>query len=87
MAHSTLRNTFFSRHIGPDSQDTSTMLELLKSSSLSELINSTAPDEILNCSSLDLHQGLSEADFLSKAKQVAKKNKVYKSYIEMRYYG
>ncbi len=78
---------FTHRHIGPNSDEQSKMLETLKLSSFDDLIYETIPDNIRQKGPLNLPAPLSEAEVLKKAKDLAAQNKVFKSFIGMGYYG
>ncbi|MEK6553908.1 MAG: glycine dehydrogenase (aminomethyl-transferring), partial [Bdellovibrionota bacterium] len=82
-----MRSDFSSRHIGPSEQDIAQMLTTLKVKNLDELIEKSTPQVIRTGRALDIGPGLSEENFLSHALEVAKKNKVYKNYIGLGYYG
>ena len=84
MAH---RFDFSSRHIGPNNDEVHNMLSTLGCRTLDELIKKTAPSHILTKNTLDLGPGLTESEFLKKAKEVANKNQVLKSYLGQGYYG
>ena len=51
-----------------------------------ELINQTIPDQIRLSKDIELDPAQSETDFLKSIKNLAYKNKVFKSYIGMGYY-
>ena len=82
-----MKMTFSSRHIGPRENDTAHMLEVTGVSSFDELINKALPDDILATTPLKLPAGISEAAYLDKLAAMAAKNKIYRSYIGMGYYG
>jgi glycine dehydrogenase len=82
-----MRSDFSSRHIGPSEQDIGQMLTTLKVKNLDELIEKSTPQVIRTGRALDIGPGLSEESFLSHALEVAKKNKVFKNYIGLGYYG
>lgn len=82
-----MRSDFSSRHIGPAASDISAMLKVIGAESLSGLVESAAPRSILAKNHLDIGEGLSEKQFLEKARSIARKNKNYKSYIGLGYYG
>lgn len=82
-----MREDFCSRHVGPSKYDLETMLKVVGVRNLDHLIESVAPPSILKQKQLDIGEGLSETDFLKRAKAVAGKNKLYKSYIGQGYYG
>ncbi|MBL7998462.1 MAG: aminomethyl-transferring glycine dehydrogenase [Candidatus Kapabacteria bacterium] len=80
-------DVFSDRHIGPNDADTDKMVAAIGVASLDDLINKTVPASIRLPKPLDLPAPQSEFDFLHSLKKTAQKNKVYKSYIGMGYYG
>jgi len=80
-------NEFHGRHIGPNTNDTQAMLSTIGVGSMEELINKTVPDAIRLKESLDIPDAISEFEYLSALKQVAAKNKLYRTYIGQGYYG
>ena len=76
---------FVDKHIGPSEDDSQSMLNQIDYKSLEELIKACTPKSIALNSALDLPESISEADFLDRAREVAQKNKVYKSYIGLGY--
>lgn len=78
---------FSSRHNGPRPEDQKLMLKELGLKEKSELINETIPKAIRFGKTLDLPQALSEESLLKRAKEVASKNQVFRSYIGAGYYG
>ena len=78
---------FERRHIGPQSADTTGMLQTLKVSSLDELIEQTVPASIRLKKPLNLPPALSEFEYLQELKMAALKNRVMRNYIGMGYYG
>lgn len=79
-------DSFGRRHIGPNSSDAQSMLDLCGVRSLEELANKAVPNEILLKKDLNLGPELSESECILRLKEIASKNKVYKSYIGMGYY-
>ncbi|WP_276360405.1 aminomethyl-transferring glycine dehydrogenase [Daejeonella sp. H1SJ63] len=77
---------FEQRHIAPNEQDTAKMLETISADSVDQLIEQTVPANIRLKKVLDLPRAKSEADYLNDLKQVASKNKVFKSYIGQGYH-
>ena len=75
------------RHNGPDEVQIAGMLKTVKASSIDELIGQTVPANIRLKNPLNLPQAQSEFEFLKSFKRLASKNKVYKSFIGMGYYG
>jgi glycine dehydrogenase len=78
---------FVRRHIGPDAIEQAQMLEALGHKSLDELIDATVPKAISLNRPLSLPEAKSEYNLLRELRQIASKNKVFKSYIGMGYYG
>ena len=78
---------FERRHIGPQSADTTGMLQTLKVSSLDQLIEQTVPASIRLKKPLNLPPALSEFEYLQELKVAALKNRVMRNYIGMGYYG
>src|SRR5580658_8375762 len=79
-------NEFAGRHIGPNEKETSGMLKTIGISSLDELIDRTIPASIRSRKTLNIPGPLSEHQYLISLRQVAAKNKVFKSYIGQGYY-
>jgi len=77
---------FVNRHIGPSKEQVESMLETIKVSSLDEMIEKTIPSKIRLKEKFELGEPLTENDFLNHLKEMAKKNKIFKSYIGMGYY-
>lgn len=77
---------FESRH-NASARDLEGMLYTIGVSSLDELILQTIPETICLHKPLNLPPAQSEQEFLQSIKSLAKKNKVFKSYIGMGYYG
>ena len=63
------------------------MLRVIGVSSLDELVEKTIPAAIRLPKALNLPKGMSENDFLTHLRTLAKKNKMFKSYIGMGYYN
>ncbi|PWG78416.1 aminomethyl-transferring glycine dehydrogenase [Pararcticibacter amylolyticus] len=80
------KEKFESRHISPDSPETSQMLATVAAGSLDELISQTVPQQIRLKQPLNLPAPKSEFDYLNSLKQTASKNKVFKSFIGQGYY-
>ena len=78
---------FSNRHIGPNEAEKNAMLQSIGVSSIDELIKQTVPDIIRLEKELDLPPAISEYAYLRELRQVADKNKVYRSYIGQGYYG
>lgn len=78
-------DVFKERHNGPDKEQMQDMLKTIGASSLDQLIEETVPNAIRLKKPLNLPRALSEKDFLNKFGQIARQNKVYKSYIGLGY--
>src|SRR5713101_4354330 len=76
---------FVDRHIGPDAQDTTEMLQALGKASLDALIDATVPAGIRMKRPLDLPPGRSEHGLLQDLQQIAARNQVFRSYLGMGY--
>lgn len=74
------------RHIGPDEKGIKLMAKECGVNSIDELIDETVPKNIRLENELKLDEPLSEFEFINKIKEIASKNKVYKTYIGMGYY-
>ena len=77
---------FSARHIGPDESETKEMLAAIGVNTLDELIDKTVPSGIRLKGKLDIGEPLSEFEYLAELKNIANKNKVFKSYIGQGYY-
>ncbi|RDV11540.1 glycine dehydrogenase (aminomethyl-transferring) [Pontibacter diazotrophicus] len=78
-------DVFKERHNGPDKEQMQYMLQTIGADSLDQLIEETVPAAIRLKKPLNLPKALSEKDFLNKFSQIAKQNKVFKSYIGLGY--
>ncbi|MCX2742024.1 aminomethyl-transferring glycine dehydrogenase [Pontibacter anaerobius] len=78
-------DVFKERHNGPDKEQMQDMLRTIGVDTLDQLIEETVPAAIRLKKPLNLPAALSERDFLNKFSQIAKQNKVYKSYIGLGY--
>lgn len=80
-------NNFATRHIGPRDHEVTQMLKEIGVSSLEELIRETIPSDIRLKTPIELEPAISEHDYLQKIKTLAAKNKLYRNFIGMGYYG
>ncbi len=78
---------FSSRHIGVNDQDIAHMLKTINEDSLESLIAKTIPNSIRLAKPLSLDKPMSEYQYLNHLKEIASKNKVFKSYIGLGYYN
>lgn len=81
------KDSFVSRHNGPRNYQLNEMLGKIGVSSLDELIDQTIPKSIRLGKPLNMAKGLSEDEYQTVIGNIAAKNKVYKSFIGMGYYG
>lgn len=77
---------FINRHIGPTTEELNQMAKLCDSKSVDDLIDQTIPANIRLKNPLTLSEPVNEHVFLEDLRNIAIKNKVYKSYIGMGYY-
>ena len=78
---------FFDRHIGPRDNEISEMLDVVNTSSIQKLLLETIPQKILLNKEMNLPSALSESRLIDHMKEIAKKNKNYRSYIGMGYFN
>jgi glycine dehydrogenase len=78
---------FETRHIGIAEKDLGKMLEEINVSSLDELITQTIPSSIRLKNDLNIPDGLTEFQYLKALREIANKNKTFKTYIGQGYYN
>ena len=78
-------DTFPRRHLGPTDADIHEMLGTLGLSSLEALANATVPEVIRQRTPLNLPTHKSEQEVLAELRDLAMKNKVFRSFIGMGY--
>lgn len=78
---------FANRHIGIAPEALPDMLATIGVESLEQLIDETVPEAIRLRQPLDLPEALTEYDYLRTLKDIAAKNKVFRSYIGLGYYN
>src|SRR5687767_6848274 len=78
-------DAFAPRHIGPRGDDVAAMLKEVGAASLDKLIDEAIPASIRLKAPLDLPLAESESEYLSRLKTIAKKNKVFRSFIGLGY--
>lgn len=79
-------DSFAYRHIGPRKQDADKMLQEIGLNSIEDLIAQTIPADIRLNQPLNLAEPMSENEFINHIRQLARKNKVFKSYIGLGYH-
>lgn len=78
---------FSDRHLGPTADDVKHMLQSLGLSSLEGLADKAVPKAIRFNRDLDLPKAATEQEALTELRQIAKKNKIWRSYIGCGYSG
>jgi glycine dehydrogenase len=78
--------SFQSRHIGPDANERDEMLQAIGARSLDELIDQAIPSRIRLAHPLNVPPGQSEYEYLTRLREVAAANQLFKSYIGLGYY-
>lgn len=82
-----ITDNFIRRHNGPGQDDIDTMLQTIGVESVNELIDQTIPASIRLSRELSLPEGMNEYEYLKQLKEIAQKNKIFKSYIGLGYYN
>jgi glycine dehydrogenase len=82
-----IKENFVSRHIGPRESEYVEMLAKCGVSSVDELVDQIVPKSIRLKENLKLSPALTEYEYLNRIKEIASKNKLYRSFIGMGYYG
>ena len=78
-------DTFNERHLGLNEHDLKQMLSQIGASSVEDLMTQAVPSNIYNNQDIELAKSCTETQSL--AKKIAAKNKIYKSFIGLGYYG
>jgi glycine dehydrogenase len=78
-------DTFAPRHIGPRGDEVAAMLKEVGAASLDQLIDEAIPASIRLKAPLDLPPAESESTYQERLKGIAKKNKVFRSFIGLGY--
>lgn len=78
---------FVDRHNGPRENEIREMLKVVGADSLNDLVKQTVPADILLEKPLKLDKSVSEYEYLKYLKSVANKNKGYRSFIGLGFYG
>ena len=79
-------DSFAYRHIGPREKDIPEMLKAVGVDSMDELIEQTIPANIIHRDSISDEPAMSENEWLARIRQIARKNKVFKTYIGQGYH-
>jgi glycine dehydrogenase len=78
---------FIARHVGPSDKDQQAMLKTLGCNSLAQLTSEVVPAAIAMTEKLDIVDGCTEAKALAELLEIARHNKVFRSFIGQGYYG
>jgi glycine dehydrogenase len=78
---------FIDRHIGPNEEELQAMLSVINAASLDQLIDETVPANIRLKGDFPLPEALSEFEYLQELQHTAAKNKVFKNYLGLGYFG
>ncbi|UXX79625.1 aminomethyl-transferring glycine dehydrogenase [Reichenbachiella carrageenanivorans] len=81
------RTHFQHRHNGPSNDDISQMLDTVGVDTVDELIDQTVPENIRKREALNIPEALDEFSYVRSIKEIASKNKVFKSFIGLGYYN
>ena len=81
------RAAFGRRHVGPDATDQAKMLSMLGFASREALMEAIVPPAIRRKAPMALAAGKPEAEALAELREIAGKNKVFRSWIGQGYYG
>ncbi|MCX7953746.1 MAG: aminomethyl-transferring glycine dehydrogenase [Bacteroidales bacterium] len=79
-------NKFVFRHIGPSEEEIKEMCENIGVTDLDDLINKTIPSNILRKTKMKLPAPMTESEYLNYIREIALKNKLYRSFIGCGYY-
>ena len=82
-----LSDKFVNRHIGPRKHELPQMLNTIGVNSLDELIEKTIPGSIMLEKPLRLPEAMREFEYLNHIKSIGRKNKMFRSFIGLGYYG
>ena len=82
-----ITNNFTKRHIGPNEAEIPEMLMKVGTETLGQLIDETLPQAIRLKKPLNLPEGMNEYEYITHLKEIASKNKLYRSYIGLGYYN
>src|SRR5690606_17770906 len=78
-------DSFVTRHVGPQEDDLNSILNVIVVTTIDELIEQTVSAGIRVKEELDLPPSMSEYEYLGHLKNLAKKNKVFRTYIGLGY--
>lgn len=87
MSKTAIFDQFIDRHIGPNEEELQAMLSAINVASLDQLIDETVPANIRLQGDFQLPEALSEFEYLQELQHTAAKNKVFKNYLGLGYFG
>ena len=76
-------DTFAHRHIGPQENEISSMLDAIDFKDIDALIDAAVPSAIRMEGRLDLPDALTESELLESLHELADRNEIFRSYIGM----
>ncbi len=77
---------FVHRHLGPRPEDVQAMLEFVGVDSMEDLVDQAIPEVIRMEGRMDLPAARAESDVLEELREMASRNRVFRSFIGMGYY-
>ncbi len=80
-------SAFVERHIGPNDAEIAQMLHTIDQDSLEAMTDAIVPASIKSAAPLALPEAITEVEALAKIRAIARKNKVFRSFIGQGYYG
>ncbi|MDH5824084.1 aminomethyl-transferring glycine dehydrogenase [Luteimonas sp. RD2P54] len=80
-------DAFIARHIGPNDAEIAHMLGAVGFDSLESLTDAIVPGSIRTREPLDLPESVTEEEALARIRQLASRNRVFRSFIGQGYYG
>lgn len=78
---------FAERHIGPNEDEKQAMLEYIGMENMEEMVSKAVPENIRLKREMNLEQPYGEYELIERLYDMARKNKVYRSYIGIGYYN
>ena len=78
---------FLARHLGPNASDVGEMLRVVGCDSLDQLMQETVPSGIRFRGPLRIPEGVPESELLTRLREIASANEVWRSYLGMGYSG
>ena len=80
-------DAFVSRHIGPNDAEVARMLRVVGHESLDAFTDAIVPASIRSPKPLDLPAAVTEVDALAQIREIANRNRIFRSFIGQGYYG